>query len=370
MSMIAAGEAKGHQLWIDNIFLAQVADAMAAAGKAGVKSRFTHPDMSADGLAKFLGRSKTGKLDGDRVTTDLHLAASAHRSPDGDLAGYVMDRTEEDPGSFGASIVFYRDAQAETAFALANGATAAADGSVDWSAFVSPDPANAGNLIHARLAELYAADLVDEPAANPSGMFHRSPVDEFSQLADYALSLTADPPEAAVALSVDSDRLRNFAERYLENRGLKIVKAEATPADPPPLDAPPADPPPDDDDDPADEDTEVIADDELPDDPPPAQPPPAPEPPPADDAPPAAAAAGPDRTLAEYCQAFGDGPGARYFLDGLTWAQAQDQTIAKLRAEAERLRAKVELGTKEHPHPIPVGGPSKKTLRDLTRIRR
>jgi hypothetical protein len=170
---------------------------------------------------------------------------------------------------------------------------------------------------------------------------------------------------------VDSDRLRNFAERYLANRGLKIVKAEGSPADPPPVDAPPADQPLAEDDDPsADDDTEVIADDELPDDSPPAEPPRAPEAPAADDPPPVAAATGgPDRTLAEYCQAFGDGPGARYFLDGLTWAQAQDKTIEQLRAEADRLRAKVELGTKEHPHPILVGGPSKKTLRDLTRIR-
>src|SRR5215212_4755152 len=55
VSMISRGEALGHDFWIDTQFLAQVYSATNAAEK-GIKSRFTHPGMSSDGLGTFVGR--------------------------------------------------------------------------------------------------------------------------------------------------------------------------------------------------------------------------------------------------------------------------------------------------------------------------
>lgn len=81
----------------------------------GLKSRFTHPDMSSDGLGKFLGRarsfalgsaidSRTGKKV-KAVRADLHFDPSAHETPSGDLANYVMNLAESDPDALSSSIV-------------------------------------------------------------------------------------------------------------------------------------------------------------------------------------------------------------------------------------------------------------------------
>lgn len=354
MSAITRGEALGHGLWIDDVFLQQVADALTAAGESGVKSRFTHPDMSADGLAKFLGRAKFGRVQNGHVITTLHLAKSAHKSPDGDLAGYVLDRTEEDPASFGASIVFIRDMDAEATFAAEHGGSVDCLGEVDLQWFQSPDPENKNNFLHARLLSLEAADLVDEPAANPSGMFHHvNPVGELAELADYALKLSDTPPAETTALAVNPDRLRGFVDRYLANRKLKIVPLEDTP--------PPAatDPPPPETPAPAETDPPTPdADGEAPGEPKPDEAP----------APPVAAATGPDKTLAEYCTAFGHADGARFFLAAVPFADAQQQAIESLRAANAELAARFALSAKEHPAPLPLNSP-RKSLRDLTRIR-
>lgn len=355
VSLITRGPALGHGLWIDSAFLVQLSDAMAAAA-AGVKSRFTHPDMSSDGLAKFLGRTRGGLLDGDRVLGDLHLAKSARRSPDGDLAGYVMQRTEEDPRSFGASIVFYRDEAAELEFAGAHGAEIEEDEwgpyVSDWSGFVSPDPDNTGHLRHARLAALEAADLVDEPAANPNGLLSRAagPVAQFAALADYALGRTATAPEAATAMGVHPDRIRGFVQRYLRRRGLQIIPITA-PGDQPvsthatPDDATPVTPAPD----------------------------------PAATAPPAAAPA-PDPTAAPPAAPATDPPPAA----GDTAAPAAEPTPAaacpgcvRLQHDNDMLRAALvkadheRLATIQHPAPLAAGrSGNKRSLKDLIKIRR
>src|SRR5262245_4116304 len=84
----------------------------------GIKSRFTHPDMSSDGLGKFLGRSQGFSLAaaadarGKRVQAvraDLHFDPSAHDAPGGDLAGYVMRLAESDPDALSSSLVLHAD---------------------------------------------------------------------------------------------------------------------------------------------------------------------------------------------------------------------------------------------------------------------
>lgn len=337
---ITRGEALGHNLWIDDQFLAQLEAALINAGETGLKSRFTHPDMSSDGLAKYLGRAKTGRLDGQRVLTDLHLAKSAHKSPDGDLAGYILARTAEDPASFGASIVFYRDQDAEAAFLLEHGAKLDNDW-LDTSEWQSPDPDNVKNLRHARLATLEAVDLVDSPAANPAGMFHRGPIAELASLTDWALGLRAErPADTCQSLDVDPDRLKAYVERYLANRGLQIVPIKS-PADTQPPDGAAAEPAPG-----------LSHGETIPEQ---------------TNSPAAPIAAAADRPLTDYCAAFGDGPGARFFLDAVPFATAQAQLTEALRKENEALRAKLSLSEKEHDHPLPLD--PKRTLQSHIRIR-
>lgn len=234
VSAITKGEALGHGFWIDEVFLGQVATALAAA-ENGSKSRFTHPGLSADGLAKGLGLAFGGRLEGEQVLTDLHFYASAHNSPDGDLAGYVMQRAAEDPLHFGTSIVFLSDYTAEDDFMLANGGRweTVDDGWEPYDiivGFKSPDPLNINNLPHCRLQEFLAVDVVDDPAANPGGLFHRdlSTIDAAQGYLDYALGLTDQKP-TGMAFDVDPERARLFFQRYAAERGLSLPTQKGKP---------------------------------------------------------------------------------------------------------------------------------------------
>jgi len=119
ISVITAGEALGHDLWIDQDFLSDVADAINAFANTdlgGVKARLTHPGLSSDGVATKLGRVRNARLEGDQVYADLHFQEAATRTPDGDLADYVMTLAEETPEDFGLSIVFEHDLEAADEF--------------------------------------------------------------------------------------------------------------------------------------------------------------------------------------------------------------------------------------------------------------
>lgn len=116
--------------------------------KVGIKSRFGHPNMSSTALGTFLGRAKNFRRDGDVVRADLHIDPTAHETPDGDLAGYVMSLAESDPEAFGSSMVIHWDALERK--------EQGADGKK-----LSP-------LI--RVKKLLSVDVVDDPAAN-DGLF-------------------------------------------------------------------------------------------------------------------------------------------------------------------------------------------------------
>lgn len=212
VSLIATGEALGHDMWIDEITLDQVAQ-YANQGKHGVKSRFTHPSMSADGMGRHLGRIKNVRVDGYRVLGDLHFAQSAHATPEGDLAEYVMTLAEEDPAAAGLSIVFEHDQEAEQEFMAEHTS----------NEFASPDANNTKNFPHVRLEKLRAADIVDEPAANPDGLFDRQTLArDVDELLSYAAGISEHKPKS-IAFGVDADRASQFLSRWLQSHQLSIV---------------------------------------------------------------------------------------------------------------------------------------------------
>lgn len=83
----------------------------------GTKSRLSHPTMSDDGIGKFLGRAKNARMDSVKlnrngevvllhaVRADLYFDPSAFKTPNGDLATYVMDLAESDPDAISSSVV-------------------------------------------------------------------------------------------------------------------------------------------------------------------------------------------------------------------------------------------------------------------------
>jgi hypothetical protein len=217
VSVITAGEAIGHEAWIDEVFIDQVAAALSAK-EGGLKSRWTHPGMSGDGLGKLTSRIFNAQKspNGRQLFADQHFLSVGHRSPDGDLAGYLMDLAEEDPAAYGLSIVFQQDDEAMQEFRLANTVN---------GEFRSPDPGNVQHYDHMRLKTLEAADAVDEPAANPAGLFSR-PGDvakEADSVALFALGLSDAQPEV-VSLGLDPVRVRDFAIRFMRVHGLELKK--------------------------------------------------------------------------------------------------------------------------------------------------
>lgn len=212
VSLLTRGEALGHGYWCDAFMLDQCLSAMKVS-QAGLKSRFTHPGMCSDGLGKPLGTFQDARIEGDRVVADLHLKKSAHNTPEGNLAAFIMDRAEEDPQDFGTSIVFDPDWDAEDEFY--DEYSQEAD-----HRFVSPDPDNKQNLPHARIATLCACDFVDDPAANPAGLFHDKSIPEAERLLDYVTGFSNERP-TSVAFGVEPDRVREFFTNWATRRGLK-----------------------------------------------------------------------------------------------------------------------------------------------------
>jgi len=77
---------------------------------AGLKSRFSHPTLSDDGLGKFLGRAHNPRMstvgdDTPAVRADLYLDPTSHTTPAGDLGGYVLDLADSDPAALSSSLV-------------------------------------------------------------------------------------------------------------------------------------------------------------------------------------------------------------------------------------------------------------------------
>ena len=94
---------------------------LANSASGGLKSRFSHPTISDDGLGKLLGRVRDVKKsfimresdDGPREAMiargDLFFSDSAYNTPGGDLASYVMDLVKEDPDNAGMSLVLEQE---------------------------------------------------------------------------------------------------------------------------------------------------------------------------------------------------------------------------------------------------------------------
>jgi hypothetical protein len=130
VSVITTGPAKGHGLIVDDQTLAQVVQCAKA---RAVKVKMLH---NSD-LSQVVGTLKNFRIEGPKVLADLHLLSSAP------ARDFVLEIAQTMPTAFGLSISF--------------------EGTPD------------GNL--ARCSRLLSVDLVDEPAANPDGLFEEKPMD-------------------------------------------------------------------------------------------------------------------------------------------------------------------------------------------------
>lgn len=339
VSVISVGEAVGHGKWVDKDFIVAASKQLKAKTE-GVKSRYTHPDMSGDGLGKGLGRVVYSGVEGDSLRGDVHFWKSAHNTPEGNLAEHVMQLAEEDPKAFGISITFEQDLDAMRKHFVAHGgkiSTTAWGEEWDDSGFRSPDPNNTQNLPHVVLKRLRTADIVGDPAANPNGLFDRNPImKQADTYLAYALGLDTRAP-AEVMFGVDPERASGFVSRFLSTRGLKIVNVKelgklAAGGEGETLPTVPAVPVVTAELSttiPAIATEPVVVPTELNSD--------------------------PRAELKRYLTAFGS-DGAGYYADGLSFEQAQSKHIEKLTSTVKQLQSKIELAAKSEGLPLSSGG--------------
>jgi len=141
VSIISVGEAKGHGLFVDAQTLREV-KACAETYAGGVKVNLDH----GAGIKDIIGFVDNFRIVGEKLLGDLNLLQSAERRD------YVLEIAEKLPDTFGISIAFSGPVR-----------------EIDGKRFASCE-------------ELYSADLVQTPAANPTGLFsfEAKRVDNFS----------------------------------------------------------------------------------------------------------------------------------------------------------------------------------------------
>ena len=336
-AVITQGEALGHGAWIDGTFIEQVSQQLGDAN-AGIKARFTHPNQCGDSLSKGLGRVFLTHATDGKVYGDLHFWKAAHKSPDGDLAGYLLDMAQDDPSAVGASISFMQDMEAMEQFAAENP--------------TSPDSRNVNNYPHVRLGKLRFVDIVDEPAANPDGLYHRDDTAaQATELLEYGLGLSDIKPEHML-FGVEPDRLLGFVSTFLSQKGLQIVELntdecpevevieavetveapEVTEVVTEEVEA---------------VETEVVETEEV-------------EAPEVDEVEDIVDGGCPQATspnfskeeLGQYIENFGKEAGLDFFMEGLDFAAAQTAHIVSLNAQIEAQKAQIELNEETEAQPL------------------
>lgn len=213
-AVITKGEARGHGLEIDETTLDQVVE-LGAKSSIGIKSRFGHPNMSNSAVGTFLGRAKNFRRDNGLVRADLYFDKTAYKTPNGDLADYVLDLAQSDPQAFGSSIVF----DGEPEYRLNEDGTR------------KKDETGKTLLPLARITKLWAVDVVDDPAAN-NGMFSTffsetvKPSAEMTVFLDKFLS-DPDAVEKTIAfLQRYSLTKEEVTKMELKDLTLEMLKAE------------------------------------------------------------------------------------------------------------------------------------------------
>ena len=160
VSIISVGEAKGHGLFVDAQTLREV-KACAETYAGGVKVNLDH----GAGIKDIIGFVDNFRIVGEKLLGDLNLLQSAERRD------YVLEIAEKLPDTFGISIAFSGPVR-----------------EIDGKRFASCE-------------ELYSADLVQTPAANPTGLFsfEAKRVDNFSSdMEDAKIEIEpADEPSLA-----------------------------------------------------------------------------------------------------------------------------------------------------------------------------
>jgi len=192
VTVITVGEARGHGMQVDEETLRQV-KAAAEMYSGGLKVKTDH----FSGFNQIVGTLKNFVIDGDQLRADLYLL-KAH-----DATERILEMAQLMPDTFGLSISF------------------------------SGSHEEVGDTMFARCTEVYSCDLVDSPAANPSGLFSAKVDSEKKAMDEKQFS-----EAIAAALAPINERLSAF-EAFIGEATTKFealamkpeIEVEITPED-------------------------------------------------------------------------------------------------------------------------------------------
>ena len=188
VAVITKGPALGHGMFVDDLTLSQVME-QAKTYSGGLKVKLDHTTSASE----IVGYLREFRIDGDMVRADLHLLRSSPRRE------YILELAETIPDTFGLSIAF------------------------------SGTDEKIGDHWFARCAEIYSADIVSEPAANPSGLFQAGenqptpPSDMTPEEIQAAIAAALAPLAekiAAIEAAVKIDTVSDIAEEEM-SAGMK-----------------------------------------------------------------------------------------------------------------------------------------------------
>lgn len=215
-AVATVGKVKSYDYFLDEYFCDQVVD-HGNKTREGTKVRFGHPNMSAPGIGHFLGRATNFRRDNNVTRADIKLSQTAHKAPAGngvDLYEYVLDLVENEASAVGLSLVFK---QAPPKIVKEKQQIDAPVHDKDGEVIEGKTQKKEVEVTKkfARLDVLRAVDTVDDPAANPDGMFSvGSLVDIGHSFAAIATDFLDENPEFVRLLSENSEVVDDFLARY------------------------------------------------------------------------------------------------------------------------------------------------------------
>jgi hypothetical protein len=186
VSVITVGEAKGHGMLIDAQTLLQVKEA-AETYAGGLKVKTDH----YTGFDNIVGTLRNFVIDGEQLRADLFLLKNHDATP------RILEMAELMPDTFGLSISF------------------------------SGEHEEQGDTVFARCSEIYSADLVDAPAANPTGLFSAKQ-DEKVDSKNYGMDEKQFSEALAAALAPINEKLSAF-EAFMSEASTKFAALEVAP---------------------------------------------------------------------------------------------------------------------------------------------
>jgi len=190
VSVITEGEAKGHALQIDAKTLQQV-KACAETYSDGLRVKMDH----YTGIDAMVGVLKNFAIDGAQLRADMHLLKS-HSDFE-----KIMEMAETMPGAFGLSIAFSG----------------------------TPEGGDDDTLRFARCSEIYSCDIVDIPAANPTGLFSEpmktAPESTTEDEALATVTITVTTPEDAAEEAAET--AEEEAEETAEDEAAESTEEQA-----------------------------------------------------------------------------------------------------------------------------------------------